>query len=335
MAAGTHKTSLFGRIKLWLRQSLLENLSLKLFSFLIALLLWIFVFGNEDVTKTVEVPVFFMVPEGKFLVSDVPDKIKIAVSGPWAALQGWDTDNLRLNVDLSKFELGPSVVYFEENRFRLPPTLTLNRVNPSEVAISLAVRKSKMVRVVPVTTGTTAAGYVVKSLSCDPESITVEGGEGDIMIVDEVLTEEIDVSGKKESFQIAAKPVRLSRNIFFPRKDPIMVMVTIKKDLTERTFNNVPVVVRNTKYVHQVKPSTIQVTVMGPRLTVDKLSEEQVVAFIDASKEEGDVAGTETVREVEFDLSTLPQDVKLKAGTYTARLVIMRGELSIKKGTAP
>ncbi|RJO66081.1 MAG: hypothetical protein C4523_13435 [Myxococcales bacterium] len=312
-----------------IRRIFFENLGLKLFSLLIALLLWLFVLGAEDVTATVEVPLFFKMPPDKVLVTDVPNKANVSVSGPWAAIKSWNADNLEVEINLINADLGPSVVYLEEKRFQLPPSLKLTRVNPSEVAISLAKKASKQAPVVPVQTGTPALGYVVKSIKVMPDKVLIEGAESDIQIVDEVLTEEIDVAERKQSFTVMTKPVRLSKNISFPQKELLEVAVTIKKDLEERTFPNVPVRVRNSRYVARVEPAEIPLTIMGPREVVESLQTKDIKAFVDAEKEEGDHPSTATTREVEFD--PLPETVKIQAGPYMVKLIISDDERSAPK----
>ncbi len=319
MAQGSKET-FANMVKSLLRRLFVDNIGLKLFSFLIALLLWLFVLGAEDVTTTVDVPLFFRLSADRVLVSDVPHHIKINVSGPWATLKSWNTENIEVSMDLSKTDLGPSVVYFEESLFRLPPGLKLVRVNPSQLTISLAKKASKIVRLLPMHSGKPAAGYVVKAIEPIPEVLTIEGAESDLLIIDEVLTEEINVTGKRETFTTTTTPVRLSKNIQFPSKDPILVTVTIKKDLIERTLLDIPISVKNTNFQTSLKPPTTSITVSGPREAVEKLTRKEITAFIDVGKEEGDIPGTTSTREVEF--GPLPDNIKIKAGSYTVKLII-------------
>ncbi len=334
MAGGVKpKETAARKIVRYFRGIFLENLTLKLFSLLIALLLWLFVLGAEGVTATVEIPVFFKVAEDKVLVSDVPDKIKIVVSGPWAAIKGWDTKSLTVEIDLTKTDLGPSVIYFEENLFNLPISLNLTRVNPSQLAISLALKKRKIVRVLPVVVGKPAEGFVVKQVQSTPEQIEIEGAESDVRFVEEVLTEEIRLDEKKESFTVSTKPVRMSKNISFPDKQPIQVSVTIKKDLVEKILKSVPVLVRGSVYETVVEPANVAITLLGPRNVIESLKAQQVVAFVDARKEEGDQPGTESVREVE--IAPLPENVKIKTGNYTVKLSISKRLLKEQRNPKP
>ncbi len=141
----------------WLREVFFENLGLKLFSLLIAILLWLFVQLAEDVTSTEEIALYFKLPTDKVLVSDVPSKIKVTVSGP-AAMRNWNTQTIEKWIDLSNFELGPSVIYFDESSFSLPPSLKVIRVHPNQWTISLAKKSTKKVPVIPVYVGKPGAG---------------------------------------------------------------------------------------------------------------------------------------------------------------------------------
>jgi len=304
--------------------ALVDNLGLKLFSLLIALLLWISVLGAEDVTTTEEAQVFFKVPDDKILISDVPNRIKLTVTGPWATMKSWSGADIKKGIDLSGNDIGPSTVYFEESLFSLPPGLKILRINPNQWTVNLAIKAKKIVPVSPIYRGLPAKGYVVKSVVATPAMIEVEGAQSDILILDEIPTEEIDITGYRDSFTTSTIPVRLSKNIQFIEREPILVTITIKKDLIERTFESIPITVRNSKHVTRLEPSAIPLTVMGPRQKILEMKASHVNAFLDASKEEGDLPNTESTREVEFE--QLPDDIKIKAGAYTVKLYILSAE---------
>ncbi len=301
-----------------LKSIFLENLGLKLFSLLIALLLWLFVMGAEDITTTARVKLVLISPEDKVMVSDVPDKINITVSGPWAAVKGWNADNHVVRLDLTSLELGPTVIYLEESKLNLPSGLTLQRVNPSEFTINFAKKSSKKVKVVPVWRGRPKYGFKVVEASVDPNEITIEGGESDLVIVDEVLTEEVDVEGKASTFAVAVNPLRLSKNISFPDKDPLLMTIKIGKDLIERTFKNIPIKIEKATYESTLKPASLDVTLSGLRKSVDKIKPEEIHLFVDASKEEGEKPQSVQTREIEVRLPS--KDLKIKLPSYTVQL---------------
>jgi len=303
-----------------LKSIFLGNLGLKLFSLLIALLLWLFVMGAEDITITANIRMSIQSAEDKVLVSDVPDRINVTVSGPWASVKGWDWKNHLVELDLRELELGPTVIYLEGSKLKLPPGLTLERVNPSEITINYAKKATKNVKVVPVWVGSPRFGYMVESATVDPAEIAIVGAESDLLIIDEVLTEEIDVNDRHSTFSVAVNPVRLSKNISFPDKDPLLMTIKIKKDVVERKLENVPVYVENSEYDTQVIPTRMQVTVSGLRKAVSELKPEDIYLFVDASKEEGDQPGTMQNREIEVRLPS--NDIKIKLPVYTVKLKI-------------
>lgn len=318
--ASARRKNLLSRIKQFLKNLFIEDFKLKLISFFITILIWISVFGSEDVTKTVDVPIFLTIPEDRVLVSDVPNSVRITVSGPWANIKSWDPGNLRLDLSLKQGELGTNVIYIEESLFDLTPTLNLMRINPSEISVNLAKKNSKLVSIVPMTTGQPAKGYKIKSVTPEPSEMLVEGAIGDLAIVEEVLTEDIDVTDRNQTFTTTAKPVRLSKNIQFPSKKEIVVTVEIVRDLIENTFQKVGIQVVNSKFITSVKPETIAITIAGPRHLVQRVTPKDLQVYIDATKEEGDNPGTTTNRELEF--SRLPKQVKMKPSTRTAKLTI-------------
>jgi YbbR domain-containing protein len=308
------------RTLLLIKGALFENLGLKLFSFLIALLLWAFVLGAEDVTTSEDIQIYFKVPENKVLVSDVPSQIKVTVKGPWAAIKSWNPENLKKAIDLSDFDLGLSVVYFEETLFDLPQSLKVVRITPNKWEVILAKKAFKTVPLVQIPTGEPADGYAITAITTNPKEIAIDGPESDLEFLAEIVTEPVSVEGAKESFTTTTKPSMELRNIKILDPAPIQVTVIVKKDLIEKTFTEIPVKVINSDHFAQVKPGTIPITISGPRKVIESLGTNAITAFVDARKEEGDIARSETTREVEFGI--LPPDVKIRAGTYTVKLIL-------------
>lgn len=308
------------RVLMTLREAFLENLGLKLFSFLIALLLWAFVLGAEDVTTTEEIQTYFKVPDDKVLVTDPPTRIKVTVKGPWAAIKSWNPDTIRKGIDLSDFDLGLSVVYFEETLFDLPASLKVVRITPNKWEVILAKKAFKTLPLLQLPVGEPAEGHVVTAVTTTPKEVKVEGPESDLEYLAELLTEPVSVEGARESFTTTTKPSADLRNIRILEPSPIQVTVLVKKDLIERTFTDVLVTVVNSQNQASVNPATIPITLSGPRMVLEELSPDRIIAFVDATKEEGDIPRSESIREVEF--GPLPADVRIRAGTYTVKLIL-------------
>lgn len=304
-----------------LRGIFVHNLRYKLMSLLIALLLWLFVLLGEVVSRPVEVPLSFKLPPGTVLVSDVPKQVRVMLSGPWATINGFNTERLdETEIDLTKAELGSQVVYLEDSFFHVPPGLRVSSVTPLSFTVTLAKRGRKEVNITAGTIGQLPEGYAVKAVKVQPEKVTLEGSTSDLMFIDEVTTEPIKVDGRRESFTQSVTLEQPSKNVQMRQSGPVQATVIIKRDLAEAVFKNVPVEVRHSRYRTKCIPESIAVTLLGPRSALQDLGAVPVHAFVDATKEEGDLPGTTTVRDVEFD--PLPNGIKVKAQLYTIKLQI-------------
>ena len=87
----------------------------------------------------------------------------------------------------------------------------------------------KVVHVKAVVKGKPARGYHVTKISVDPPYITLQGARSQLLGLKEVLTEEVDISGIKETVGIEAplgiSDIRLKRAV----KRTVQVTVEVKE----------------------------------------------------------------------------------------------------------
>ncbi len=305
------------------RRIFVDNFGLKLFSLLIVLILWLYVQGAGEQSITIEVPLTVDIAEDKVLVSDVPTTVKLTVTGTWAAVKSWDYSRLRANLDMRQARPGPTVQYLEEDVFRLPPGIRIARITPSKLTLNFASKATKQITVIPQVKGKPAPGFIVKGFVVKPEEIDVSGAEGDLLYLSEILTEEIDVQNRRQSFSTSVIPLRLSKNIEFPKKTSIDVEVKIERDLIEKDFKNIPIQVVKISHEYVITPKTVDIKLSGPRNLVESFDVALLRAEVVGTEGEGDVPG-EYKREIHFkDLPKAILDyVKQTPSVYLAKLVI-------------
>lgn len=117
---------------------LVNNLSLKLLALLLATALWLLATGAKDSERDLSLPLTLRnLPAGFSLAGQLPDTIEVTVSGPRIRLLGLRTEELSLSLDLRN--LGEGTVTFSgmEKRLRIPPGITVMRIYPSVVDVTL------------------------------------------------------------------------------------------------------------------------------------------------------------------------------------------------------
>ncbi len=178
-----------------------ENLTLKLISLAFALVLWFFVMGERRHEVAHIVPVSYKgVAEGLIIANQVPGSVEVAVSGPRALLAHLNASDMSIVIDLAGAEAGVTSYKRIEETLAIPAGLTVTRVSPAYVDVKLEHIRDKLVPVRVVLSGEPELGFRVRRVRVVPTRVIVSGAESELKAVSEVLTEEINLSGVRESF---------------------------------------------------------------------------------------------------------------------------------------
>jgi YbbR domain-containing protein len=182
---------------------LTRNWFLKLLSLVFALVLWFFVMGEQKLEVGYVVQLELKnVPPGMMVANEVPSLVDVRVSGPRTLLTNLRPKDISLSVDLR--DLQPGLTSFKrlEERLNIPSALKVTRLSPSFVDVKLERVKEKSVPIRAVLSGTPAEGCKIGAVQISPNQVVVEGAESELKDINEVVTEEVDVEGVKESFTL-------------------------------------------------------------------------------------------------------------------------------------
>ena len=83
----------------------------------------------------------------------------------------------------------------------MPPNIEVMRISPKSIRIRLEQIAKKDVNVIPEIIGTPPAGYRLKNVEVNPQTVAVEGAEGVVNRLSVIKTEPINLSAieKKET----------------------------------------------------------------------------------------------------------------------------------------
>jgi uncharacterized protein (TIGR00159 family) len=90
------------------------------------------------IQQTFEVPIEYRnIPPTLALDETVPNKAKVTVSGPERAYHFLDPNSLKISIDLGVSPVGSQVLQITEKNLKLPSSLTLRRIEPQVLWITL------------------------------------------------------------------------------------------------------------------------------------------------------------------------------------------------------
>ncbi len=170
-----------------------RNIGWKLFALLIAVLLWIAVANEPELSTFVSVPVEFKdLPESLEISSDFPEKVQLELRGPSGELQSFSASRTAVVLDMADVVPGERTYLIDESDVRLPRGLRLIRAIPPAAQF---VFERSQTRVVPVEVR--FQGVKPAKFRVSPASLTVEGPESHVNAMKSLSTDAVDIDALK------------------------------------------------------------------------------------------------------------------------------------------
>jgi len=177
-------------------RGLLRYWELKLLSLVIAFTLWLFVVGGEKGEIVLSARVEYLnVPSGLMLAGPAPDTVDVQVQGSRSALRRLTSDDFRAQVNVARVGAGDALVALHPDQVLGPRDVTVLRVSPARLRLTLEPVATAEVRVVPQLTGSPEPGYRVARVSVAPPTVEVRGPRSEVASRPRVQTSPIDISG--------------------------------------------------------------------------------------------------------------------------------------------
>ncbi|MBK7072752.1 MAG: hypothetical protein IPH44_10655 [Myxococcales bacterium] len=253
-----------------LKAIFVEHLGVKVLAALLTATVFLLVGSDEPREITARVGVAYALPEGKVLVSERIDEVKVTIKGPWRRIKRFDERELdRITLDVTKVRGGE--VPITADLIDVPDGLEVTSVTPAAVVVAFENRIEREVDVAPVLIGQPELGYAVVAgeIRVEPRRVKVRGPEGVIAAMSQVHTQDLPVDGRSRTFQTEATLI-----------PPTWVevewkgTVTVDVPITGRWTGQARVVAAGdgidpTKIT--LSPATVEVELTGPKDAIDRL----------------------------------------------------------------
>jgi YbbR domain-containing protein len=260
-----------------------RHFGLKIVSIALAVLMWLIVAGEDTVERGLRVPIQFeQFPAELELLGEPPTLVDVRVRGAASIVSRMSPGEVVAVLDLRASAPGRRLFQLTPEQVRVPFGVQVVQVTPATVAMSFERSGSAVVPVVPVVEGAPAPGFVVGTVTSDPQKVEVVGPESAVRRATEALTETISVDGARETVSESVTIGFLSPALRLRTPQRAAVSVAILPGPRERTVRNRPVQLRS---LHptlsaQAVPSMVDVALRG-RESIDRLPPDQVVPFVD------------------------------------------------------
>ena len=273
---------------------LLENWPAKLISLVAAILIYVFYQLSILETKNIAVPLT-VYENGSMRIVSMPEKTAhVTVKGLRENIVTLEAVDFKTYIDINSIS--------EEGEYDVPVKVQLSdnatvvenlevQVRPAKVKVSVAEYTSAYVPVTPSIFGSPAKGYELGEVLVDPPSIRIYGPKDIVASIDHLITEEISLNDRSESFVLETELVNDNDMIEFPEIRQVSVSAGLVQTNTRKVYTDVPVAVVKPAEPYYVEVSELysKITLQGTVLNLDNYVIPRSTFYVDCSsiKQEG------------------------------------------------
>ena len=157
-----------------------RNVSLKLLSIFLAIILWYFVISEKAGETALSIsPDFRNIPSSLIIFKNPVESINIRVTGPATLLRGLSPRDIQAVIDLSDAEPGVVTFGIQPKSIQVPRGLRVTMVSPASITLRFEKLMKKKLLVDAVLVGNPPEGYKVTGVWVEPASIEVVGAENE------------------------------------------------------------------------------------------------------------------------------------------------------------
>lgn len=271
-----------------LKDTLLKDLWIKIFSLVFAIFLWMSIVGGESAEELFVVPLTIKnIPQDMIISNEVIDYVNLRLRGQRGIIRTLNTKQIEVVLNLKDAVEGENSLTLFPEEIALPEGVTAVRVTPSLFKVRLDRLTQKELPVMPVFLGTPASGYKLGKVTANPARVVVMGLEETLRDQVQIETRHIELFDKTSSFKTETELKPLNSNVYIKGPQKVKVEVEILGDRGQRTLSGVPVERGDQTFMVTLKPDQVTVIVSGGKKELEQLSPGDVKVSVPAQRQEG------------------------------------------------
>jgi len=176
----------------------LRNWQLKLFSFFMALILWLTLTPKERIfsEKTLTIPLeLYNTPPETELVEKPPATVDVKIRAPERLIDQITPASVHAVLNLENARLDQKEYPLNESMISIPAGAEVKEIYPSQVNLTLERTKEIILDVEPNIIGQLKEGFRIEAVKVSPSQVLIKGTESKIKGNLKVRTSPIDISG--------------------------------------------------------------------------------------------------------------------------------------------
>jgi hypothetical protein len=209
--------------------ALTANLVPKVVSFIVVLVLWGLIAGQQRAEMWLTVPLEYRnMPANMEIAGDLLNRVEVGIRGPRGMISHISPDQIRAHVDLSQATRGLNNIRLTPENIQAPLGSEITKLSPSSVRIWLENVKTRTVPVKAQLVGKLPKTLRLITIWVEPPFVVLQGPESVLAKVREISTEAVDLSAIKENKKISVGLDIESPRVHLGPGQPAQVTVDIR-----------------------------------------------------------------------------------------------------------
>ncbi|MCI5158208.1 MAG: hypothetical protein D3906_07150 [Candidatus Electrothrix sp. AUS1_2] len=257
------------QLRNWNRKINYKDLLLKLLSLALGILVWFLAVGTDQMDVNMTVPIEILnLPKKLIIYNQYQKEVSVVLRGPRGIIQEVRNRPPSLTLDLSGAKPDTIVLNTENLIFPLPSGISILRMQPASITLSIDELVEQEIPITAVTEGKAADGYLLKEVILNPDKIGVAGPASLINRTQSLKTYVIDLSGLNAS---ATLPVHLDLSPEFMEiigETTVVAKLVVGDLLARKKVRKIPINIRDNEQEVRVRPDEITVTADIPETLI-------------------------------------------------------------------
>ena len=194
-------------MKRFFKRLFLKNWGLKLFSFLLALILWLTLITPEKIPSAKELTIpleLHNIPAGMELIEKPPATIDVTIRASKSLINDITPATVQAVLNLEKASLDQEDYPLNKSMITIPSGAEIREIRPSQVSLKLERTKEILLDVEANIIGKLKEGLKIENIGIFPPQVLIEGPESKVKDRYKVRTSPIDISELTETTELEA-----------------------------------------------------------------------------------------------------------------------------------
>jgi hypothetical protein len=208
-----------------------RNTGWKLLSLSLAMLVWIAIYREPEMTTVLPAPVQFKnIPQALEISSEIVESVDLETHGPAGLLRNLSEKRVSVVLDFSGVhDPGERTFTIDRTNTNLPRGVDLVRVIPSQLRFTFETSVVRNVPVEPQVSGALPAGLHIVKLVSTPLELAITGPESKVRRLSAVRTDPVDLNGITEDKNVRVTAFLPNSQVRFNESPDVTVRVAVAK----------------------------------------------------------------------------------------------------------